>query len=227
VGKRIVAPFLWGKKIRTVETLVLSHPNSDHMNGLIYVARHFNVKTIWSNHEPCDTQSYTEFIQTIRGKKIAHPSFSSIPRMQTIHGVTFHILYPKKNFLSANGELKNINNHSLVVRAGFGSISFLFPGDIMADGERELTMEHRNRLNSTILLAPHHGSRTSNTENFLKVVSPEAVVVSAGWNNRFNLPHPDVLNRYESMGTRIYQTGLHGAVSIHTDGQSIRISTGR
>jgi len=227
VGKLIVAPFLWGKKIRTVETLVLSHPNSDHMNGLIYIAKHFNVKNIWSSNEPCNTRSYAEFMKAIQEKGIAHPLFSTIQRRQTINGIDFHILYPKTDFLSTNGKNSNINNNSLVVRAGFNSVSFLFPGDIMADGEREVTAEHGKELNSTILLAPHHGSRTSNTEKFLKAVCPDTVVISAGWKNRFNLPHPDVLNRYTTLGARIYQTGLHGAVSINTDGHSTRITTGR
>ncbi|MFO7558027.1 MAG: DNA internalization-related competence protein ComEC/Rec2 [Desulfobacterales bacterium] len=227
VGKLIVAPFLWGKKIRTVETLVLSHPNSDHMNGLIYIAKHFNVKNLWSNHEPYHTQSYAEFIRIIREKGVDHPLFSEIPRRQTINGVDFHILYPKKDFRSKNDPTGDINNHSLVVRAVFRSVSFLFPGDILADGERELAAEHGKELNSSILLAPHHGSRTSNTGEFLREVCPETIVISAGWKNRFNLPNPEVVNRYESLGARIYQTGLHGAVSINTDGHWTRITTGR
>ena len=63
VGARIVAPLLWHKKIRTVDTLILSHPNSDHLNGLLYIAEHFNVKQIWTNSQISNTLGFRKFMQ--------------------------------------------------------------------------------------------------------------------------------------------------------------------
>ena len=65
VGARILAPFLWHKKIATVETLVLSHPNSDHLNGLLFVAKHFNVERVWMNQEEVPGQPYQDFLKII------------------------------------------------------------------------------------------------------------------------------------------------------------------
>jgi len=87
MGARVIAPFLWRKKICTIDTLVLSHPNSDHLNGLIYIARHFNVKMIWANNEARDTVGYRRLQNIITQNQIDRPNFQDMPRHQLINGV--------------------------------------------------------------------------------------------------------------------------------------------
>ena len=199
VGARIVAPLLWRKKIKTVDTLILSHPNSDHLNGLIYIAEHFNVKNVWTNNQAANTLSYCKFIQAIEKKKILMPAFKAISRIQEINGVTLKILYPPKNFInkSKKERWRNLNNNSLVIKITYGSQSFLFPGDIKARAEFELVGIAGDQLKSTVLIAPHHGSSTSSTEPFLEKVNPEVVIISSGWKSKFGFPHQPVLKRYK------------------------------
>ncbi|MFC1816651.1 ComEC/Rec2 family competence protein, partial [Thermodesulfobacteriota bacterium] len=106
VGTRIVAPLLRQKKIRTVETLILSHPNSDHLNGLLYIAEHFNVKQVWSNSQASETGSYQQLKAIIAKNKIHMPEFKEIPRDHEINGVYLKILYPPGDFKAKrkNGE---------------------------------------------------------------------------------------------------------------------------
>ncbi|MFZ0610665.1 MAG: ComEC/Rec2 family competence protein, partial [Desulfobacterales bacterium] len=99
VGARIVAPFLWHKKIRTIETLVLTHPNSDHLNGLIYIAENFNVQTIWTSGEPADTLGYRRLMAAIEKEDITHPAFRRLERQVEIGGVKIEILNPPVEFL--------------------------------------------------------------------------------------------------------------------------------
>ena len=106
MGARVIAPFLWRKKIQTVDTLVLSHPNSDHLNGLIFVARHFNVKTIWTNNETRSTSGYRQLQNIIAQKMIDLPDFQHMPRQQLINGVEFCFLYPPADFFGAKSEPK-------------------------------------------------------------------------------------------------------------------------
>lgn len=227
VGERIVAPFLWQKKIATVDTLVLSHANSDHLNGLLYIARNFNVKKIWCNHEPSNTFAYQEFLDIVEKNNIRLPVFEEVLKPRRINGASLSVLHPPIDFLENKpaNSWRNINDNSLVLKVRYGRRAFLFPGDIMKKAEAELVREKKDLLKSDILIAPHHGSKTSSTADFLRAVDPEAVVFSAGWRNRFGFPAQEVLERYENIGSRVIRTDLHGAVSIRTDGESLEIST--
>ena len=225
IGARIIAPFLWQKKIKTVDTLVLSHPNSDHLNGLIYIAEHFNVKNVWTNNEPASTLGYEKFMEIIKKNKIHMPEYKKIAGIHHINGVWITIYYPPKDFIEKRKKetWRNLNNNSLVLKASFGGKSFLFPGDIEARAEYELAAIAGDKLKSTVLLVPHHGSKTSSTQRFIKKVDPEVIIISCAWNSRFGFPHPSVLKRYKDEGCRILGTAQNGAISMSTDGQTLTI----
>lgn len=218
VGERVVGPFLLGKKIRTIDTIVLSHPDSDHLNGLLYIARHFNVKNVWTNNEPVPGRNYQEFREIV-GNRMSE--FKDIFGRQHINGAELEILYPPKDFMDKKQkqDWRNTNNNSVVVKVRFGSVSFLFPGDIEEEAEKELAETAGHALKSTVLIAPHHGSKTSSTDIFLDHVRPEYVIISAsGWRG---IPHHSVIRRYEERGYKIFRTDKDGAVSISTDGKSL------
>ena len=223
VGEKIIAPFLWSRKIKTIETIVLSHPNSDHLNGLLYIAGQFNVKNVWSNHQAAETMGYTRFTEIIETNSIQWPDFGDIPRTSMVNGVKVQILYPPEDFMDDRLTWRNLNNNSLVLRCAYGSKSILFPGDIEAPAEKELVGIYGADLESSVLVAPHHGSKTSSTDMLLVKTDPDAVVISAGWNNRFHFPHQAVLKKYQTRGCRIYRTDLNGAVTITTDGRMLDI----
>ncbi|MGD9185260.1 MAG: ComEC/Rec2 family competence protein [Desulfobacterales bacterium] len=227
VGARIIAPFLWHKKIKTVETLILTHPNSDHLNGLIYIAEHFNVQHIWSNGEPGKTSGYRQLMKTIRDKNITHPEFRRLDRQVEVAGVKIEILNPPPGFLDRRQTepWRNLNNNSLVARFTSGAISLLLCGDITAKAEKELVTREGDRLKSTVLFVPHHGSDSSSTPGFIDAVQPQIGIVSAGWRNRYHFPHPAVLKRYRQAKTRLLRTDQDGAISLTTDGLRLSIST--
>ncbi len=215
IGKNVVAPFLWQKKIASLDTVVLSHPDADHLNGLVYILNHFNVKKVLSTHQEADSRAYRQFVRILADKQIPHPGFTEISRQFQINGVALSILYPPAR--KSPGAASNQNNHSLVLKAAYQGHSILFPGDIMAASEKELAAEAARDLSATILIAPHHGSKSSNTAQFLDAVKPEVVIVSAGHQNRFNLPSPCVLERYRSKNCKIMDTAKNGALRISMD----------
>ena len=110
-----------------------------------------------------------------------------------------------------------------MVKIEFGATSLLFPGDIEKNAEAEIVRLNGDRLKSTVLISPHHGSRGSSSEEFLAKVSPDWVIVSSGWRNRFGFPHPSVLDRYKKRGCQIINTAPSGAVAISTDGRSMTV----
>ena len=141
--------------------------------------------------------------------------------------VDWHVGYspPSDNFLEKKAEDKwrNTNNNSMVIRVSLGSISFLFPGDIMAEAEKELVDISQTKLASTVLLAPHHGSKSSSTASFLDRVAPQIVAISSGWKNRSKLPHTALLQQYRRRGYQIYRTDTSGAITFITDGEQLSV----
>jgi len=91
--------------------------------------------------------------------------------------------------------------------------------------KKKLVQAYGCNLQSTVLLSPHHGSRSSNSELFLSAVKPEYAIISAGWKNRFGMPHQAVLDRYNSLGSHIYRTDENGCVTMTTNGGSLAIVT--
>jgi competence protein ComEC len=225
VGSKIVAPLLWHKKIATVETLVLSHPNSDHLNGLLFIARHFHVQTVWMNREDVANEQYQELLHIISQKDIRIVGLEELSKPRTINGVRFQVLYPPEDFLErkAQDPWRTPNNNSLVLKVTFDQVSFLLPGDIEAEAEKELTALAGRALKSDILLAPHHGSKRSSTPDFLNFVHPDIAVISAGWKNIFGFPHQEVLKRYQLQGCQIFRTDHRGAITITTNGSHLRV----
>lgn len=145
--------------------------------------------------------------------------------MPRTNGVKISILHPlNDSFVKDESDpIRNSNNNSIVTRVEYGRISFLFPGDIMKTSEKTIVQREGDRLKSTVLIAPHHGSNTSSTLPFLRKVSPEIVVISAGWKNRYHMPHKRVLERYRHTGCAIYRTDTNGAILIKTDGDSVSV----
>jgi competence protein ComEC len=225
IGKMVVAPFLWRKKIKTVDMIVLSHANSDHVNGMVYIAGHFNVKAVWANSESEDSIGYRRLMDVLRSRGIQSTTFNTFPRRVEVNGVWVNIVNPPPDFLERRQTetWRDINNNSLAIQAGFRNMTMLFPGDIKTGAEKEMVALYGNRLQSRVLVAPHHGSRSSNSEIFVAAVQPQVVIFTTGLNNRFDFPHPSVIKRYQDIGTTLLNTAIHGAVEICTDGNTLTI----
>jgi competence protein ComEC len=230
VGRSVLAPYLWSNKIKTIDLIILTHPDSDHLNGLLYILQKFKVHRIWSNHEPAATQGYRRFLAIIAERGIEHVPFELLHAQNAMGSVNFEILGPPSDFLQrrTGSTRPDLNNNSLVVRVSMQNVSFLFTGDIKAAAEKELLSRHEaEQLRSTIFFVPHHGSRSSSTMDFLKKVQPFESIIAAGWQNRFNFPHPDVLRRLKNTGSRTWRTDRCGAVVVETGGAGYQVRTCR
>ena len=227
MGQRVVAPLLWSKKIATVDALILSHPNADHLNGLIYIAKHFNVGELWTNGDVNTTRGFRQLMTVCRRKGIAVRRLDAGSGQITSGSVASTVLHPGVDFLqSPHGmDQEARNNGSLVIKTTFGKTAFLLTGDIMASAEDSLVRYAAAQLPSTILFAPHHGSRTSSSTGLIAAVRPKVVVISAGAGNRFGFPHAEVVARYRAAGCQILCTGTHGAISMRSDGVTVQVST--
>jgi competence protein ComEC len=219
-GKYILAPFLWKNKIDRLDYIILSHPESDHLNGLIYILQNFKVHTFIKNADARETEAYKKLMETCKKKNIRiwEPS----ERGEELYLGETAVIFLETTDHYASGDL---NNNSLVFRISYKRFSMLFPGDILSAREKNFAGKNALNLYSKILLSPHHGSSSSSTEIFLDKVMPKSVIISCGRNNRYKFPHPDVLKRYNDMGIHIFRTDRDGAVFISSDGLDYGIKT--
>ncbi len=227
VGQRIIAPFLRYRKILQVDTVALSHPSSDHMNGLVYVLSHFHPQELLWSGDRASTSSFEAFHQSVVNSGVQIPDITRMGRRMTVGEVDVAILHPEVKTMLAQHHLlgDDYNNRSMVIKVAMGTCGILFPGDIEIQTEEKLVDRCPQDLVNQVLVAPHHGSRTSSSMAFLEAVGPDTVVISAGWQNRFGFPHDAVLKRYQAMGSRVYRTDEHGAVVLRTDGRNWYTST--
>ncbi len=242
-GRHIVAPFLWNKKIATLDAVILTHPEKDHMNGLVYIIENFNVKKLIKNSDTRKKRSYVDLIETcleknvpivefpiepslsfsLDGKKEIEPNIYPQIKLGKLMISFLHPLSDNK-FIDKFGK-NDYNNNSLVFKVKHKNFIILFPGDIMERTEKKLALTLGDELKADILIAPHHGSSTSSSSFFLDKVKPESIIISCGWHNQYNFPNNDVIARYNTKDINYYRTDLHGAVKVVSNGKYYNIVT--
>ena len=216
VGRRVIAPFLWHRKITTVDYLILTHPQADHMNGLLFIAEAFHPEQFWYNGDRVETRGFKNLMAVLDQQDVHIRKPAQLNDKISINGAEIEVLHPdpgiKINDMPLDG--KDLNNRSMVLKISFAGISILFPGDIEGEGERRLLSRVGTRVRSDILLSPHHGSKTSSSEAFLKMVAPKICVVSSG-EDRFNrFPDPLVLKRLAEIKCESICISHSGAVAV-------------
>jgi len=206
---------------RSIDLIILTHPEYDHLAGLIEVLKRYKIENILWTGVVRDTAEYEEWQRLIEEEK------SKIYIAKNSQKITWsrfdidqyiEILYPLENL--EGKELKDSNNTSVVAKLAIGKNSFLFTGDIYKSAERELIKKGAS-LDSDILKVGHHGSKTSTSEEFLKMVTPKIAIISIGKDNRYGHPHQEVLEILTKYGIKILRTDLDGDIKIISDGKSL------
>ncbi len=221
-GRFIVAPFLWKKQIRHLDYVILSHPEGDHLNGLLFILDNFKVDTLVKNSDQIKTANYFRLIELCKEKKI-----QIVEPLGKIDPMIIGDLQLLFFDTTVQNEFKDLNNNSLVFKLVYNKFSMLFAGDILQAREEKLRGLKNINFKSDVLLSPHHGSSTSSSKLFLDKVGPGSVIISCGWNNRYGFPHKKILNRYDKMGINIFRTDNDGAVIVSSDGSGHNIVTSK
>ena len=181
---------------RSLDAIVLTHPDADHLNGLVSVLERYDVALVAET----GVESSVRAVRLMAAAGCRRTGRRAAGRLyvgQTLHtgdGVVISVLNPLEDVPAWTPDLRN--NSGVVLRVSFGEVSFLFPADIHRYAEQALVASG-TPLESTVLKAAHHGSATSSSQAFLDAVAPEVVVVSAGADNKFGHPAPEVVERLE------------------------------
>ena len=216
-GERIVAPYLWQCKIKRIDFLVNTHYHPDHLQGLFFLLDNFEVDRVWVNGDPETDFSAAERFLLSAGDRVR--AMSREDRAVEIGGTRLEFLHPPRAQRDFWG-----NSASLVLRLTYGLHGFLFCGDIEGLAEEEI-LKRNSDLISTVLKAPHHGSKTSNSSKFVESTRPKFAVFTVRAGGRSRLPNPEVLERYEAIGTKILRTDRDGAIFFETNGKDFQLKT--
>jgi competence protein ComEC len=216
-GERIVAPYLWQRKIKRIDFLVSTHYHPDHLQGLFFLLENFEVTRVWVNGDREADFSGAERFLLSAGDRVR--AMNRENRAAEIGGVRLEFLHPPR----AQREFWG-NSASLVLRLTYGAHGFLFCGDIESLAEEEI-LKGNSDLISTVLKAPHHGSKTSNSARFVKSTRPQFAVFTVRAGGRSHLPNPEVLERYKTIGAKILRTDRDGAIFFETNGKDIQAKT--
>ena len=209
VGEEVVSPYLWSRRIRRLDVIVLSHAHSDHMGGMAAVMRNFRPRELWVAVDP-DSEVYRQLLAEAAdlGVTVRHLRAGS---KLAWGGATVRVLAPEVNY-SNSGE--PVNNDSLAMRIEFGEASVLLEGDAEAPSEQAMVAHGLSPV--TLLKVGHHGSRSSTTPDFFAALAPKDAVVSVGKGNTFGHPRFEVIERIAARGTRLYRTDEFGLTTFLT-----------
>lgn len=200
MGSAVVVPYLRSVGYHQIDTLLVSHGDNDHAGGADAILQSLTVNTFYTSVP----YRWPTLASTCRAGQ--HWQWD---------GVKFRVLYPRHHDLGEG------NDSSCVVQISIGQQAILLTGDIEKQAEKRLLSYTHHQLRSTVLIAPHHGSKTSSSWSFLHAVNPQWVLISVGKRNRYHLPNKKILQRYHQLGGKIIQTSEAGAVTLLMDKQGV------
>ena len=220
IGDRVVSPALRAFGLRTLDTLVITHGDPDHLGGAPAIIRQFRPASVWEGVPVPPHLKLSELASAAMAAQASWRTVQAGDRERT-GPVGIRVLHPPL----PDWERQRVrNDDSIVLEVRMGDVSVVLPGDVEGEGERAMIPALApGRI--AIVKAPHHGSATSSTDAFVRAAHPSAVVFSSGRGNRYGHPAPAVVERYRRAGAQMFRTNEDGAVVLDTDGSTVEIST--
>ena len=202
---------------RTIELIILSHPQADHLTGLISVIERYNVKYFVSSGIGNETEGYKRLENLIKTKTIDRKTLFSGEGIN-LDGLALKTIWPKEEVLGASTSETELNSLSLVLQLSYGNFDALLPGDAGAPVLEELALSLPTAGEWEVLKVPHHGSKTSLLESFLETVKPQLAIISVG-KNSYGHPAKEILKLLSDRAIKILRTDEDGEIEIVSDGK--------
>lgn len=222
IGRRVLAPALWARGIRSLDAMLVTHGDPDHLGGALAVVDDFKPRQIWEGIRLPQHPPTQELLREAARLGIPVAPLRPGQRLDT-GDVRLRVLHPP----APDWERRRVrNDDSVVIEVVYGDVALLLTGDIGAEIERAIAPQ-LTPARIRILKVAHHGSRTSSSSALLDTWRPNIAVISCGRGNRFGHPAPEVLERLASISATVLPTDLDGQITIETDGRSLRVATFR
>lgn len=194
---------------RNIEVVVATHPDQDHIGGLVSVLKAYNVKSVIETETRSKSQTYEAWEKKISEEKSNEILAEKGVNVKFSQNLNAEIIYPFSD--SSDDDPKDSNEDSVVIKLKAKGASFLLTGDLPSEKEEEIIKAGEN-VDADILKVAHHGSKYSTSKEFLEKVTPKEAVISVGKNNRYGHPNQEVLERLNSFGVKIIRTDETGDI---------------
>lgn len=205
----------------TIDVMVATHPDADHVTGLISALEKYNTDTIVSSPVQGHTKIFSELEKYIEDEHAEMYVVRSGDVIDFHDGVVAYLLYPGANYHEKKNDTNDASVSMVII---YGDQSFLLTGDLPTTEESKLLTEKLPH-NVTVYKVGHHGSKYSSGEQLLSYIKPEYSVISAGKNNRYGHPNPEALDRLGKYTKEIISTIDRGTITFSTDGRNIELET--
>lgn len=220
IGTRVVEPALWARGMRSLDMLLLTHGDPDHIGGAAALIEDFNAHGLWQGVPVPRAMPLQAILARAAASGIAVEERREGEELQ-IGAARVFVLHPPP----PDWERQRVrNDDSVVLEVLYGDVALLLTGDIGSDVERRI-LPMLVPAKTRVLKVAHHGSRTSTSQALLDAWHPQIALISCGRGNPFGHPAPDVITRLEGIGARIYRTDLDGEITVDTDGQHVVVRT--
>jgi competence protein ComEC len=207
---------------KRIDLVVMTHPQEDHVAGLVDLLSRYDVKKAVVSGTSSDTGAYRAWLTEVAARRVPVEVVRFGEAAELGGGARLEVLSPALPYLAHTED--DLNNNAVVLRLTYGAVSFLLTADLGPEGEARLLSE-RGDLRATVLKVGHHGSASSSTEDFLTAVRPTLAVISVGADNTYGHPAPSTLLRLA--GIPVYRTDTNGTVRFQTDGRRLSARTAR
>ncbi|WP_241558856.1 MBL fold metallo-hydrolase [Oceanobacillus halophilus] len=211
-----VVNYLTAQDISSLDLVVVSHPDADHIGQLAEVVTKFDPGEVWLSGNESSSETFQQAIEAVLSSDADYDE----PRMGDVFEIgpmEIDVLYPE----SISGKA---NEESVSLKFTYGDISFVFTGDAETSGELEM-IRSGIKLEADFLQLGHHGSDTSSDPAFIEAVNPTIAIYSAGADNSYGHPSPEVVSLMKEAGIKLYGTDVHGTIVVTTDGKEYSIAT--
>lgn len=217
-GGNDVVEFLKSKGVKKLDYVVATHPDADHIGGLITVLNSFSVSNFVNSGKVHTTETYLELLTLVDSKNIRYidPKIGSILIGDWTSDFYLQTLY-------VDSKAKDNNDASIVIKTGYKGVDFLLMADASSDIE-EYLLNTYDDISADVLKAGHHGSNTSSSAEFIKAVGPKATILSYGKDNSYGHPHADVVKNLNAVGSKIYKTATDCNITVTTNGVTHTVS---
>ncbi|HBY3339581.1 TPA: MBL fold metallo-hydrolase [Clostridioides difficile] len=212
-SENIIISYLRQKRIKTIDIIIATHPDSDHIGSLDNVIKKFNVNSIYMPEQSTDSEAYQNLINSCTDKNLSIQYLYKNDVLNIDNNINIYVLSP-----SYIQEESNLN--SIVFKLTFNDNSFLFMGDAEEENKKEIL--HSFKLNNiNFIKIGHHGSNSSSSLEFIKKISPDIAAISCGYKNQYGHPHREVINNLKQNHVSIYRTDRIGDIVFYSDGEII------
>lgn len=212
----IISKFLKNKKVKNLDFIIATHPDTDHIGSLDDIINKFDVSNIYLPKKETSSDAYYNLIQSCNEKGVNPEYLATGDTLNLEPNIKITVLNPSYTHTDNN-------SNSIVFKLDYLNKSFLFTGDCTYENELEI-INNFNLEEIDFLKVAHHGSKSSSSEEFLQEISPDVATISCGYNNQYGHPHKDTLHRLAENNTKVYRTDKQGHITFYSDGNTITTS---